>query len=278
MKRKASGPDRWLEKRQEAKRRRTSYRAGQRAAAQTGGTVAVPRRMDWKARPEIKSADISNITLVPGTVAGMGSQILNLIVPGSGASQRVGRSIKMLSYSLNGSFQLNDNAPTNTAWHDQVVRWGIFYDRQPDAQGTVPVFNEIYQDQASLNNAVNTTTYSMRNENNKDRFLLLESRLIYVPSLITGNNGLGDFLDIQIPWSQPSGCGGWTDPKANWNPQLMQRLKRLNGLETVYKAGTNTISDISNGSLFMFAAHSSAVVAVCPIVWKGSVRVRYIDN
>jgi len=272
--------DRWADKRAEAKRRRTSFRAGQRKAqnAQAGGAVAVPRRMNWKVTPEIKTADVSNISLVPGTTAGMATQIMNLIVSGSGASQRVGRSIKMLSYSMNGSFQLNDQAPTNTTWHDQVIRFGVFYDRQPDPQGTTATFNELYQDQGSFNNTVNTTTYSMRNENNKDRFLLLESRFIYVPTLITANNGLGDFTDIQIPWSQPSGCGGWTDPKSDWNPMLHQRLKRLNGLEATYKASANTISDIASGALFMFAAHSSATVAVCPLVWKGSIRVRYIDN
>lgn len=270
----------WQAQRDEAKRRRVSYRAGQRAAqrAQAGGAVTIPRRMNWKVAPEVKTADVSNITLVPGTTSNMATQMMNLIVSGSGASQRVGRSIKMLSYSMTGSFQYNDNAPTSTIWRDQVIRFGVFYDRQPDPQGTVPLFTDLYQDQGSFNGTTNTTTYSMRNENNKDRFLMLESRFFYVPLIATGNAGLGDFIDGEFTWSQPSGTGGWTDPKASWNPLAHQRLKRLNGLETTFKASANTISDISSGAMWLFAAHSSATVAVCPLEWKGSIRIRYIDN
>lgn len=266
-------PDKWAGRRAAAKRRRITYRTN---FAARGGPVRVPSRMNWHGMPEIKCADVSNIELHPGTSTNMGTQYLNVIVAGSAGSQRIGRSIKMVSYGYCGSLQFTQPLPNSTVWGDQIIRWAIVYDRQPDPQGTVPAFSEIYQDQGSNNATTNITTYSMRNENNKDRFLVLESHIIYVPPIAT--NASGEIELGQLMWAQPSGGGGWCDPKSNWNPLAQQRLKRLNGLETTFRASTNNIADIATGSLFMMAAHSSSTAAVCPLVWQGSFRTRFIEE
>lgn len=93
--------------------------------------------------------------------------LLNGVVPGTGASQRIGRKIQMKSYELK-LYANVDTATTITS-----VRFMLVLDRQANA--AAPVFADVY-DQA--------TTTTLRNISNKARFkVLYDSGLVS----LTGN-------------------------------------------------------------------------------------------
>lgn len=137
---------------------------GQRPAV---GAVKVPRTMNWNPGTEVKQADIANLQLVPGTVAAPAFQVLNIIATGAGPTQRVGRKINLLSYSYQGSFQMNPAATVNTFTPDAIIRFVVVYDRQPDPAGNIPPWKDIYQD-IDTSGGVLSTAYSNRNPNNID--------------------------------------------------------------------------------------------------------------
>lgn len=242
--------------------------------AMLNGPVSVPRRMDWNTPPEVKNVDVSNIQLIPGPTTAIGSQLINGIALGSGSSNRIGRKVSLLSYSYNLSLQLNtvSPAPPSTTWPDSYLRFVVVYDRQPN--GVAPTWSQLYTD---LGNAgtTNVTTYSNRNSDNIARFLVLESRGIYVPQITTDAASL--FATSNTPMGQPSGSGGWCDPQSQWNPLAAQRMKKLNGLIMEFNLTSAAIGAIETGALWMIACHSSSVAGAFPLIFQASSRVRYID-
>lgn len=244
--------------------------------AQLGGPISVPPRMNWNTPPECKQVDVSNIQLIPGVVAAVGTQLLNGTVNGAGPTQRLGRKISMLSYSYQLSLQLNtvSPAPASTTWRDSCIRFYIVYDREPT--GSQPNFASVYTD-VGQTGTTNVITYSGRNPNNTNRFLVLESKLIYVPQITT--DAAGNFTGAVTAWGMPSGSGGNTEVDSRWNPLASVRNKKLNGLIAEYSGTTGGIVDFTSGSgsITMFACHSSAVVGAYPLMFQGSSRIRFID-
>lgn len=244
--------------------------------ASVGGPVKVPRTMNWNPGTEIKTCDLSNIQLVPGTLAAPAGVAMNIINQGAGSYNRIGRKISLLSYSINGSFQVNP--AFNGSLADNQCRFFVVYDRQPPDTGAVPPYNEIYLDQGAAGTTLSTSN-SNPNEDNRNRFTILESHIFYVPEMFAVTTAGEQDNRASIWGNGVCGMGGNTDPRSNWTPFTQQYLKRLNGLITEYKASTSTLGDITTGSLLLYIVSSSAGAggATYPLRWQGSIRVRYID-
>lgn len=130
---------------------------------------------------ELKSTDQATTAiafLTAGTVA------LVVAPPLEGASfyQRVGRRIRMKSIELRGEIQpSNGNAAAVTR---QFARLLVIYDRQ--ANGALPAVADILTGYNAAG-ATSSTVYDGLNMNNRDRFLVLRDRKLYLPPL--GING-----------------------------------------------------------------------------------------
>lgn len=217
---------------------------------------------------EIKSIDIGNLQLTSGTVLAPTITLMNGIQLGAGSYQRIGRRVRMISYSFNGGFQINPSVAVNTTIPDYQMRWVVVYDRQPN--GANPAFSDIFQDQGPTGTTA-TFLQSSPNTYNKDRFVILESKLIYVPQI-----QIGGTADEQANFSITWGANGDGNTKGDFNVLAMQSFKRLN-LESIYSANVGNVTDLTTGSLLWIMADTTSV-ATRPIRWQGSLRLRYLDD
>jgi len=260
----------WV-KRQAARRKR----AYQRAKLPVG-PVRVPPTMNWRPATEVKTVDTANLELIPGTAAAPVVLFANNIIQGASPYQRIGRRISLLSYSINGSFQLNPDWTAGLAVADNICRLVVVYDRQP-AGTSPPPWADIFQD-TDTTGANFVYAMAMRNENNKDRFLVLESRMFYVPQMVAEATTAGFIANYTNTWGLPA--PGLNEAHNPWNPLCINSLKKLNGLTTEYQTSTNSIGDVTTGTLLMYIVSTSAFAgnaAKYPLRFQGTFRTRYID-
>lgn len=146
------------------------------------------------------ASDTDDVTTTP-TIS-----LLNGLSPGSGMDNRIGRVITMKSLLLQARLNLESSAL------DQAGRFLVVYDKQ--ANGAAPGITDIL---------VSSSVVSLKNLNNRNRFVILMDRTIDM-------NNLGGGL----------------------RSYSFKEYINLKNFTTVYNAGTDgTITDIVTGSLFM---------------------------
>lgn len=142
-------------------------------AIRTGGWASPSRA----GSQELKFVDTSNIGVQPASGVMTVGALCNGIVPGSGASNRIGRKIVMKSILLRWSIALS---PTTT--QGGTFRVMIVYDKQANA--TAPVVTDIL---------LSANYTSQNNLSNRDRFVIL-SDMITDPISAGGNYSLSGKL------------------------------------------------------------------------------------
>lgn len=194
--------------------------------------MPIPRQ--YPRGPEVKTLEVqANAIDVIDTGY---TQVLNAIPTGVAQSQRVGRQVYLKSLQLNVS--LISQAATN----GQQVRVVVLYDRQ--ANGALPDRTWVFE------NSLPALPYTMKVRNNdyKDRFVVLRDKLFTVNPL-TSQDNIVNYRDyIKIRYS------------------------------TQYNAGTTgIIGDIVTGSLVIMMFSQNALGANNP---KGSyvARLNYTDQ
>lgn len=227
-----------------------------------GNAVARPVRYSRPMRVgEVKGLDTSiGLTPVIITTNTNGSIfVLNLIPPGTGSWNRVGRKcyLKSLRIKANATYQY---APFATTFNQAAtfLRYIVVWDKQPSG-GTIPSFDTIFgqTDQAGTES---TTLLSPLKYDNMDRFQVL--------------------LDKRCDFNPASFASGGSVNAVGMSESIDEYIK-LKGKECVYsgQSATQTIADISTGALYLIfrASQNTATSAVMTISTDSMARLRYTD-
>lgn len=139
----------------------------------------VPRNWtsaEWKYSDVLVNHDVNTATALT---------LLNGLVPGTGATQRIGQKIVIKSIEIRVRVQVDPNGGVR-----QLVRWMVVMDRQ--ANGAAPTLAQI------LN--VNTP-YGLRNLENRKRFKIILDNVKYLAPL--NQEGDGCYYHVYFKFRKP---------------------------------------------------------------------------
>lgn len=180
---------------------------------------------------------------------------LNLIRQGPRYTNRVGRRIRMVSLELHGAF-----IPFRTGPID-YVRVMIIYDRQPNR--SLPAIGDILLDVDEDGTTTSTNSYSMKNPNYADRFLVLRDHRHLLPSLtltaaVVTNLGVVDSVNPTF---------------------IINDFIPLDNLITQYAADTAPpiAGDITTGGLYLVTIGANAA-GTEPFRFFAANRLRFFDD
>jgi len=217
-----------------------------------------------RASSEVKMIDHPVGVLDSGIPGAPGIWQFNDIKDGSAYWNRIGRKVTLTSYSIEGGFIPNSTAQAGL-YNDWFVRWLVVYDKQPN--GAYPTFGEILTNRDKDGNA-ESVCLSQFNEANKDRFVVLENKLIHFPN--------GTLTDGEWAYNSIS----TTSRSMNtfgMDPFNIRTYRKLPALESSYSASTGGIGDCRTGSLFLMLVHTLGTGVEPPVHFYGTVRCRYVD-
>jgi len=198
--------------------------------------------------PEIKYVDTAMVNFQPGTTVGTAApntaaiQYLNLMVQGTGPTNRVGRKISMQTLQLDFFWTLTNAGAAPTGGDAPVfIRLAVVYDRNPN--GNPPTLSDIWQARGgdAASTALTANAWTLPNRENVARFLILRDCKMYFPT----NSIVASPLTAQIlnnTYIEGSNCKMWV---------------KLGGLEAGFKDSTAAIGSVAVGSLFIIGIASS---------------------
>lgn len=251
MKRKYSGKSEYSKK-----ARKGSYAPQASVARRSTGMRVVKRQY----RGEIKGVD-TLLTLSPiiATTTTNGSiQVINLIVPGSGSFNRIGRKAHLQSLRIKGYLTA---AVTSVAATSDLtaglVRMVVVWDKQPSS-GAIPNFNDIFGVTDQVGTESSTVMAPVRYDN-MDRFKILKECVFnFTPQAISPT--AADVMNMKL---------------------AVDEYVKLKGLESVYSGQTSpqTIADISTGALYVVwrASDNLAGTFQASVDSQTFARLRYTD-
>lgn len=213
-------------------------------------TVAALQRAQMASLPKKGVDSLLTLAAIPsdtGTNAGV--QCLNLVAPGSGSWNRVGRSVHLRSLRIKAEVSILDNTPETL--RGMGVRMLIVWDQQP-AGDSLPVFSDIFGLTTQTGTESSTVLCPPRYDN-MERFRVLRDELIdFNPTSDTTTSIVNN---IQI-----------------------DRYIKLNNLQTNYKGQSDpsTIADISTGALYIIWRVTNTT-SVASVSANSVARLRYTD-
>lgn len=203
------------------------------------------------ARGELKSVDF-NVNLALGSVlsttnTNAGIAVCNLIQPGTGSWNRIGKRITMKS--IRYRFVLLNICDLSIGNRNNTIRVTLVHDKQSSGNA-IPSFNEIFgvTDQAGTEST--SSFLDPLRVDNTSRFNVIRDDVV-----ASDNNG--------IEWEG-----------------IMDRYVSLKGLVTTYngQSAPQTIADISSGALYLvFRGETNAAPSGQWIVQNSTCRLRYYD-
>jgi len=208
--------------------------------------------MRSKAKLEVKGVDgaftASTVTNTTGNTNDI--QVLNLIAPGSGSFNRIGRKVNLKSVRLTGTASVAFPAVT-TANAGDLLRMVVVWDKQPT--GVLPNFDVIFgtTDQAGTETAV--SSLSNLRYDNMERFQVVRDKI--------------------IPFNSNGASTSITTIVAAFDEYI-----KLNHTCTYSgQSATCTIADISSGALYLIFRTVYTDLSVTVSTTAGQYRLRYID-
>lgn len=228
-------------------------------AKQVDAAVAQARRAQMPGRAEIKGLDTDlDVTPVLDTTNTNGSIFpVNLIAPGNGSFNRIGRKAILKSLRLRGvAYHTWLQAATTGNQLGNTLRGIVVWDKQPS--GVLPTFDTIFG-RTVQDGTESTEIYDVLKYDNTNRFQVLR-----------------DFV-IDMPVTIDNQAGGNTDSTSN--VYKFDYYIDLANRTTIYsgQSSTQTIADISSGALYVIwrAEFNSASTFVTLAKTFG--RLRYTD-
>lgn len=205
-----------------------------------------------QAGPELKIVDIANNTSIIPTGA-----IVPFPIPQEGSAfyNRIGRRVANRSIQFKGEIKPTfTNAAAKWRLYNRLV---LVYDRQPN--GAYPAASDVLAGYTSAG-VTTTTEKSMPNPNNKDRFVILKDHVMMTEPI--GISGAPSAAGLDVTLNNLY--------EINW-------FVKLRGLETVLKASTGLIGDVTTGALFLLVINNDPVGA--SPAWKIELytRLRFTD-
>jgi len=186
--------------------------------------------------------------------------VLNLVVPGTGSWNRIGRKIRMQSARLRGQAAFTYSPVTTTLnLVDNVLRMVMVYDKNPNS-GTIPTFDTIFGVTAP-DGTESSNMYAPLRYDNTDRFSVVCDHLI-------------DGKMEATPFS--TGTGNLVT-----NLYTFDKYVKLRGLSSQFsgQSSPQTIADISSGALYVFfRANTALSTSGWAISSTSFCRLRYEDQ
>lgn len=186
---------------------------------------------EWKYSDTQVNIDLST---TPGYV------LLNGLVPGTAATQRIGQNVSIKSIEVKLRMQV-----TPATGVDQFVRVLIAVDRQPN--GAAPVIGDLL---------TATSVTAPRNLNNRKRFKILMDKPYAMGGILNG-----------------AGSGSQTS-----NLRMVKKyMKFKRPIVVEYNTGNaGTVADITSNSIYMFTLGTEAA-GNTDTNMLGYIRIRYTD-
>jgi len=182
------------------------------------------------------------------------------ILSGTGFYNRIGARIRTKSIEIRGT--ITPSLGNAAAVADQFARIMVLYDRQPN--GALPSTADILLDYQSAG-ATTTTARSGLNMNNRDRFLVLRDRKMYLPPL--GVNGATPAKIQNINVNPNQGNGDLT----------YHEYIRCKDLETHYKASSGVIGDVATGAFVVLVISDGDTNATSAYQFAYVARQKFLD-
>jgi len=200
---------------------RANLMAAQRAAMAAG-----------RGRIEIKGVDIAltQTAVVATTGDGSNAVVLNLIPPGSGSWNRIGRKAELLSVRLRGTVQFTSTAsPTGGTFSGNTLRMVVVHDQQPS--GSQPAWDTIFGITPQSGTESSLVLAPLRYDN-MERFRVLKDVVISNDCVQSPTSATGAMVQFY-----PFDC-----------------FVPLKGIVTTYsgQTATQTIADISTGAVYVY--------------------------
>jgi len=202
---------------------------------------------------ELKGVDsiINQNPLSTDLSSNAGFYTVNLIQPGTGSWNRVGRKIRMKSLRI--KCIMNFNSLSNPALFNNNARMVVVYDKQPS--GALPIFSTIFGGTDQNGTESSGILFNLAYDNT-ERFSVLSDEVYS-----------GDIKVIK-------------DTEATQYTINIDKFIKLKGLTTVYSGQSNpcTIADISSGALYIILRAEIGDGSDSVDVEKSICRLRYYDN
>lgn len=184
--------------------------------------------------------------------------VANLIQPGTGSYNRVGRKLNLQSLRVRGTCILNSAYTTTTNnFEGNVLRMVVVWDKQPT--GVLPIFNAIFGLTDQAGTEASTYLDPIRYDN-MDRFQILRDVTIPItPEASAGTGGTQNFCRVFSHFDE---------------------FVNLGGREVVYSGQSSpcTIADISTGGLYViFRSNLNHAENFMQITNDSYCRLRYTD-
>ena len=213
----------------------------------------------YKQLGELKGVDtLLALTPIPSTTSTNDAIfVTNLIAPGNGSYNRVGRKVQLDSLRLKGLIQHAYQAAATTAnVLSNVVRMVVVYDKQPS--GALPVFSDIFGNTVQAGTESSLFLDSLRYDNT-ERFMILRDKVINFDAESTPPVGGSQNTVFET---------AYFDEYINVN-----KTTNYSG-----QSATQTIADISSGALYViFRAQLNTTGASQCAVSNATARLRYRD-
>jgi len=206
--------------------------------------------------------------------------IMNAISAGGTIAQRLGRTIKMKSFLVKGSFiPLNSNLGSATDGQSGRLRIAVIYDRQ--FNGVKPLWSDIFAYVDTGTNGLpngqtanpslaqlKTDAWAPPNPNNTYRFLVLRDCMYDFQPFTLNLNAIDTFQQwvLNSVMIEGNACGFY---------------RSIGGLETQYKGDSSNYSDISSGALYVVMQSDInwdiGGGEATPLLYQLAARVRFVD-
>lgn len=223
--------------------------------------VAQRRAGPYHPRPMLEKkgvdTDVSYTPIINTTNTNGGIFPLNLIQPGTGSWNRVGRKVRLQSIRVVGVLNATFRPDGAGVIRNNNVRLTLLWDKQPSG-AALPSFDQIFgvTDQFGAE-ACPDYTCPPRYDN-MSRFKVLKDW----------------YCDLKCEFINPTGA----TPDYKAIAQIDEYLK-LKGLETVFSGQSNpcTIADISSGALYLIQRTHTNTALVSTVESNMITRLRYVE-
>lgn len=154
--------------------------------------------------------------------------VVNTTLGGNDFYERIGNTIVMKSLVIRGHLRYDSTNLAANGGPDEAIIF-LVYDRQ--CNGAIPTFSDVLQN-TSAGGTTSSSTNSLLNPLNKDRFIILRRKQFLLPAKTASEAASVEYgEDVNFPFV--------------WDV-------KLGGLEARFNAGNSaTINDINTGSLLV---------------------------
>lgn len=182
--------------------------------------------------------------------------LLNGIAEGNGMWNREGNKVFMIGLQLR--IDIYNAATNNAALTESTVFFSLVYDKM--TQATLPTYNDIFLSrQADGSTVTNNDEFAFPNSNKKDRYKILWSEHITLPSMATG------------------GAVSTLQQSTNTNVRYIEKYFKL-GLPINYTTSTlATIAAIEKGGLYLVSQADQGLDATPGYAYTLSSRLTFYE-